>query len=197
MSIQRLRPSLLVRRVVSVVVGVIVGVTLWIGKFHTHPPKAGAAIVSEGSHARTLSPQQASRQAPAPKQKKSFWQQVGLASWYGPQFQGKQAANGEPYNMNELTCAHRFLPLGTWLKVTNVHTGKWVVVQVTDRGPAPPTRIIDLSSGAARVLGVQGRGVTRVRLNVIDPHQAVEVARLERLRIARQAAQADATLAGE
>jgi rare lipoprotein A len=122
---------------------------------------------------------------------------VGLASWYGARFQGRETAAGEPYNPNELTCAHRFLPLGTWIKVTNVHTGKWVVVRVNDRGPVPDTRITDLSSEAARLLGMRGRGVTRVRLSVIDPTKAVEVARLDQRRQARLAAQAEALQDGE
>lgn len=121
----------------------------------------------------------------------STWHQIGLASWYGPQFEGKQTADGETFNMNDLTCAHRFLPLGTWVKVTNLHTRKWIVVRVNDRGPAPETRIADLSSQAARMLGMHARGVTRVRLDVIDPRQAVEVARLDKLRLARLAAEAN------
>ena len=120
-----------------------------------------------------------------------LWHQIGLASWYGSQFQGRQTANGETYDMNDLTCAHRFLPLGTWVKVTNLHTRKWIVVRVNDRGPAPETRIADLSSQAARMLGMHARGVTRVRLDVVDPRQAVEVARLDKLRLARLAAEAD------
>ena len=126
------------------------------------------------------------------RRRPALWHQVGLASWYGPQFQGKQTADGETFNMNDLTCAHRFLPLGTWVKVTNLHTRKWIVVRVNDRGPAPETRIADLSSQAARMLGMHARGVTRVRLDVIDPRQAVEVARLDKLRLARLAAEADA-----
>ncbi len=125
------------------------------------------------------------------RRKSGVWHQIGLASWYGREFQGKQTADGETYNMNDLTCAHRFLPLGTWVKVTNLHTHRWIVVRVNDRGPAPDTRIADLSSQAAHMLGMRDRGVTRVRLDVIDPQQAVEVARLDKLRLARLAAEAN------
>lgn len=116
------------------------------------------------------------------------WHQLGLASWYGEQFQGKQTANGEIFDMNGLTCAHRTLPLGTWIKVTNMHTRKWIVVRVNDRGPVPETRIADLSSEAAHMLGMRSRGVTRVRLDLIDPRRAVQIARLEQLRVARDLA---------
>ncbi len=180
-----------VRRVVSIAAGLFLGITLCLAGLHAnHPP---AAILSDAATAKPLPA------APAmiPVAKKPVdWHQIGLASWYGPQFQGKQTANGEIFNMNDLTCAHRFLPLGTWVKVTNLHTRKWIVVRVNDRGPVPDTRIADLSSEAARMLGMHARGVTRVRLDVIDPKQAVEVARLDKLRLARLAAEADQTEPG-
>ncbi|MBA3915240.1 MAG: septal ring lytic transglycosylase RlpA family protein [Acidobacteriales bacterium] len=115
------------------------------------------------------------------------WHQVGLASWYGTEFQGKETANGEIFDMNDLTCAHRSLPLGTWVKVTNLHTRKWIVVRVNDRGPVPETRIADLSSAAAHMLGMRDRGVSRVRLDVIDDTQAIQIARLNKQRMARLA----------
>lgn len=124
------------------------------------------------------------------------WHQSGLASWYGEQFQGKQTANGEIFDMNGLTCAHRTLPLGTWIKVTNMHTRKWIVVRVNDRGPVPETRIADLSSEAAHMLGMRSRGVTRVRLDLIDPKRAVQIARLEQLRVARDLAETQQPDAG-
>ena len=124
-----------------------------------------------------------------PAKKVQDWHQIGLASWYGREFQGKETADGESFNMYDLTCAHRSLPLGTWVKVTNLHTRKWIVVRVNDRGPVPDTRIADLSSEAAYMLGMRARGVTRVRLDVIDPKAAVEIARLDRIRMAREAAE--------
>src|SRR5258706_11829393 len=78
--------------------------------------------------------------------------QVGRASWYGKQFHGRTTASGEPYDMFQFTAAHRQLPLGTWVKVTNMHNGRWVMVRVNDRGPVPESRIIDLSYGAAEML---------------------------------------------
>jgi rare lipoprotein A len=81
--------------------------------------------------------------------------------------------------------------------VTNLHTHKWIVVRVNDRGPVPDTRIADLSSEAAHMLGMRDRGVTRVRLDVIDPKQAVEIARLDKLRLARLAAEANQAELGD
>jgi rare lipoprotein A len=94
--------------------------------------------------------------------------QIGKASWYGKSFHGKTTASGEPYDMFEFTAAHRRLPLGTLVKVTNLDNGRSVVVRVNDRGPVPRSRIIDLSYGAARMLGMPGHGVEPVRLDVVQ-----------------------------
>jgi len=91
--------------------------------------------------------------------------QVGKASWYGRIFQHKKTASGEPYNMYDLTAAHRTLPLGSWVKVTDLKTDRSVVVRINDRGPVIPSRIIDLSYNAAKSLGMSG--VDRVRLDVL------------------------------
>src|SRR5271163_1582482 len=92
--------------------------------------------------------------------------QVGTASWYGEQFQGKQTASGEPFDMSDFTAAHPSLPLGTFVRVTNLRNGKAVVVRINDRGPVVDGRIIDLSYNAARVLGFKDRGLQRVRLDL-------------------------------
>jgi rare lipoprotein A len=94
--------------------------------------------------------------------------QVGTASWYGKAFHGRTTASGEPYDMFQFTAAHRQLPLGTLVKVTNLRNGRSVVVRVNDRGPVPRTRIIDLSYGAARIIGIPGYGIQPVRLDVIQ-----------------------------
>jgi rare lipoprotein A (peptidoglycan hydrolase) len=107
--------------------------------------------------------------------------QVGTASWYGTDFNGKMTASGEPYNMYDLTAAHMKLPLGTKVRVTNLRNGKAVVVRVNDRGPVVPGRIIDLSYSAARVLGVKAYGVQRVRLDVVPERQPTQVASLRPL----------------
>jgi rare lipoprotein A len=95
--------------------------------------------------------------------------QVGTASWYGEQFQGKQTASGEPFDMRDFTAAHPSLPLGTFVKVTNLRNGKAVVVRINDRGPVVDDRIIDVSYSAARALGFHERGVQKVRLDLYRP----------------------------
>jgi rare lipoprotein A len=93
--------------------------------------------------------------------------QVGTASWYGEYFEGKPTASGEPYNMYDLTAAHPTLPLGTFVKVTNLRNRRAVVVRINDRGPVVDGRIIDVSYSAARVLNFHAQGVQRVRLDVV------------------------------
>ncbi len=90
------------------------------------------------------------------------------ASWYGPGFHGRKTANGERFNMNSLTAAHKSLPFGTKLKVTCAMTGKSVVVRVNDRGPFKPGRSLDLSKGAAEQLGMIGRGITKVKYEILN-----------------------------
>jgi rare lipoprotein A len=95
--------------------------------------------------------------------------QVGTASWYGEDFDGKPTASGEDYDMYDMTAAHPTLPLGSYVKVTNMHNGRTVVVRVNDRGPIVPGRIIDLSYGAAQALHFEARGLQRVRLDLVRP----------------------------
>jgi rare lipoprotein A len=106
------------------------------------------------------------------------WVQLGRASWYGKQFQGQPTASGELFDMNSLTCAHRSLPLGALIRVTNLRNHRSVVVRVNDRGPLVPTRVVDLSYAAAKILGFHG--TSRVRLDLIDPSPTPEeVARIQ------------------
>jgi rare lipoprotein A len=95
------------------------------------------------------------------------WHQTGRASWYGRAFQGQATASGEPFNMNSMTCAHRSLPLGASVLVTNLSNHRSVLVRVNDRGPVPESRVVDLSYAAARILGF--RGLAPVRLDLVDP----------------------------
>jgi len=97
--------------------------------------------------------------------------QVGTASWYGENFQGKETASGERYNMYGMTAAHLTLPIGSFVRVTNLHNGRAIVVRVNDRGPIVPGRIIDLSYGAAQALQFRQKGLQRVRLDVISRPQ--------------------------
>ncbi len=95
--------------------------------------------------------------------------QIGTASWYGEDFVGKPTASGEDFDMYDLTAAHPTLPLGSYVRVTNLHNGRAVVVKVNDRGPIVPGRIIDLSYAAAEVLQFQDRGLQKVRLDLVKP----------------------------
>lgn len=94
--------------------------------------------------------------------------QVGQASWYGPGFFGNRTASGEVLRPGTLTAAHRYLPFGTKVRVTNLYNGRTAVVRINDRGPFSGGRIIDLAHGAAQILGVTASGVADVRLEVID-----------------------------
>ena len=110
---------------------------------------------------------------------KSKAYQVGTASWYGEQFQGKPTASGEPFEMRDFTAAHPTLPLGCFVKVTNLRNGKVVVVRINDRGPFVYDRIIDVSYNAARALGFKERGLQRVRLDLTQPTNYQTVAQLQ------------------
>jgi rare lipoprotein A len=94
--------------------------------------------------------------------------QTGTASWYGQAHHGKKTASGEMFDMHALTAAHRTLPLGTRVLVTNLGNGRAVEVRINDRGPAVPGRILDVSYAAARALGAVGDGVFRVRIAVLE-----------------------------
>jgi rare lipoprotein A len=93
--------------------------------------------------------------------------QVGKASWYGELFHGKITASGETFDMNQLTAAHPELPLGSYVRVTNLSNGRSIVVRINDRGPITPGRIIDLSYKAAEVLRFNGKGLQKVRLDLV------------------------------
>ena len=117
---------------------------------------------------------------PKPNHQKSYLQEqqqpaaklkqlgVGVASWYGPRFYGRRTANGETFRKGTLTAAHRTLPFGTMVRVTNLENGKSVNVRINDRGPFKYHRVIDLAHGAASALNMMRAGEINVRLEVID-----------------------------
>jgi rare lipoprotein A len=109
---------------------------------------------------------------PAPAALPAPFSQVGVASWYGPNFNRKPTAQGERYDMNALTAAHRTLPLNTLVRVTNLENGRTVIVRINDRGPYAGDRIIDLSAKAARELGMTKDGVARVRIEMAHSGEA-------------------------
>ena len=101
------------------------------------------------------------------------WLQIGKASWYGRGFQGRRTATGERFDMNALTCAHRTLPLGSWLRVTNLRNSRSTYVRVNDRGPYESDTIVDLSYAAAQRVGLLGKSQVRVeRVSPDDPELA-------------------------
>jgi rare lipoprotein A len=131
-----------------------------------------SASAKDGSPSGTAPPVAAIKAKPSAKAK--HWFQVGVASWYGTKFQGRKTAGGERFDMNGMTCAHRSLPLGTWLRVTNLKNHRTAYVRVNDRGPVLEGRIVDLSFAAAQALGLAGIG--QVRLEPVssgDPEMAL------------------------
>ena len=138
------------------------------------PPQAGTAEASDNTeapeHASDLGAKPAKRggAAATPNPALAAYTEEGIASWYGIPFHGRRASNGEVYDMNKLTAAHRTLPFETVVRVTNLSNGKATVVRITDRGPFVDNRIIDLSMAAAREIDSVGTGVVPVRLEIVS-----------------------------
>jgi|SRR5579872_185023 len=130
----------------------------------------GAAPVPDHPVSQVKAKIKASPSAPKPYQ-------IGKASWYGKQFHGRATASGEGFDMFDLTAAHRQLPLGTLVKVTDLRNGKWIIVRINDRGPYIKGRIMDLSYSAARMLDFHA-GVERVRLDIVEPETVASIQNL-------------------
>ena len=109
----------------------------------------------------------------APQMRPRAWEdlsgETGLASWYGVPYHGRRTSSGEVYDMYQLTAAHREIPLGSWVEVTNLTNSRSLTVRINDRGPFVEGRIIDLSYAAASLLGVTGPGVVPVRVRLSRP----------------------------
>jgi len=144
-------------------------------------PTSSGSKETQGTISRHVVPVSQSESQSKPKHHTPY--QVGTASWYGSYFDGRTTASGEPYNMYDLTAAHPTLPLGSWVRVTNLHNGRRVYVRINDRGPIVPGRIIDLSYGAAEALHFKNKGLQRVRLDLATPEEAQpqEIAMLQPL----------------
>ena len=131
-----------------------------------------ATVVASPPIAKTNGPLTQPTSAP-----KHRWFEIGKASWYGGSFNGRKTADGERFDMNALTCAHRSLPLGSWVRVTNLHNKKAVFLRVNDRGPMAENLIVDLSYAAAQRLGISGLGkvkIEQVSLNEEKMAEALE-----------------------
>ncbi|MSO85863.1 MAG: septal ring lytic transglycosylase RlpA family protein [Rhodospirillales bacterium] len=107
------------------------------------------------------------------------YDETGIASWYGADFHGKATANGETYDMNEVTAAHKTLPMPSLARVTNLENGRSLIVRVNDRGPFVAGRIVDLSRRSAQLLGLEGQGTGKVRVQIL-PKESLALA--ERLK---------------
>ncbi|MGC6483641.1 MAG: septal ring lytic transglycosylase RlpA family protein [Synechococcus sp.] len=127
------------------------------------------AVVFHASEHTTVAPLVAQLQlsAPPPPQPTVIAVSTGEASWYGPGFYGNRTANGEVYRPGTMTAAHRTLPFGTKVRVTNLSNGRTAVIRINDRGPFVAHRVIDLGHGAATRLGLLGAGIAQVRLEVL------------------------------
>ena len=112
--------------------------------------------------------------APTPAPIQPFFSQSGTASFYGAAHDGKTTANGEKFDPAAFTAAHLTLAFGTVVRVTNLSNGKMVKVAINDRGPVTKGRIIDLSSAAARMLGMEDSGIAKVRLDAFQGDQAAD-----------------------
>lgn len=128
------------------------------------PPPAAAAPTATAAEETAVNIPLVPPPPPKPKQ-------VGWASWYGDEWQGKLMASGRPFDDHQLTAAHRTLPLNSVVKVTNLWTGRSVEVTITDRGPYARGRVIDLSEAAAKKIGMVKRGITRVRIENENQNQ--------------------------
>src|SRR5216683_5324550 len=107
------------------------------------------------------------------------YNETGIASWYGEAFHGKDTANGESFDLNAITAAHRTLPMPTIVEVTNLENGRTLQVRVNDRGPYARGRIIDLSRRSAQLLGFEGQGTAKVRVKILVP-ESIQAASLAR-----------------
>jgi rare lipoprotein A len=130
--------------------------------------RVGAAALLAAA-ACAHAPQPAERPTPPPEERRppGARAEVGIASYYGESFDGRRTASGARYDPRALTCAHPSAPFGTRLKVTDIDSGRSVVVTVNDRGPFAPGRVVDLSLAAARALRMLERGLARVRVERI------------------------------
>jgi rare lipoprotein A len=108
------------------------------------------------------------------------YDETGIASWYGPDFNGKLTANGETFDQNTVTAAHKTLPMPCIVRVTNLETGRSLVVRVNDRGPYVNGRIIDLSRRSAQMLGIEGKGTARVRVQILSEESRALASGLKR-----------------
>ncbi len=141
-------------------------------------PGASPTVASPGSETETRKPVEESEEdkdaLSVPADAKPISVETGLASWYGAPYHNRRGSNGEVYNMHAMTAAHRTLPLGSIIRVTNLKTGRSAIVRITDRGPFVEGRILDLSQAAAKKVDVWQAGIAKVRVEVLRTPSALD-----------------------
>ena len=160
--------------VLSMVAALLVFVASFLAFSHSDPGKSGIAVSERAvaaatvPAARTLVEATPVRNVVRTEAAPARPAGAGEASYYGNEFAGRPTANGEPFDPSEMTAAHRTLPFGSKVRVTNVRNGRTVIVRINDRGPYAKDRLIDVSQGAAQELGMMNAGTADVRLEVIS-----------------------------
>ncbi len=152
-------------------------ITIALGASHPNPHFSGIATPYNplySSAEAALRPTLLTRALPRTHKKARVTE--GRASFYADQFHGRKTASGETFNREKLTAAHPFLPFGTWVRVTNLRNGKDVIVRINDRGPFVKGRIIDLSRGAAKEIGLTQAGTARVKLEALSSGKSAFIA---------------------
>lgn len=156
-------------------------------QFASHVAKRAMGTTSSGNYAasgveqgnfKIGKPYTVMGQTYYPKETYEF-SETGIASWYGPGFQGKRTASGERFDTNELTAAHRTLQMPSLVRVTNLDNGRSVIVRVNDRGPFKRGRVMDVSEKAAELLGFKGIGTAKVKIDVL-PQESMQIAEMAR-----------------
>ena len=137
------------------------------------PPPVTAAPPAETPQPAASEPAMTADEAIVASRSPIYTEQ-GMASWYGPKYNAHRGANGQIYDQSGISAAHRTLPMGSLIKVTNLQTGQTAIMRITDRGPFVPDRVIDLSIGAAKAVGVWRPGTARVRIDVYDAPHPIE-----------------------
>jgi rare lipoprotein A len=145
----------------------------------TQSQSGGSGAVSSGGY-KIGKPYQVAGQWYYPQEDYTY-DETGIASWYGPGFHGQRSANGEVYNQNDLTAAHKTLPMPSLVRVTNLDNGRSIVLRINDRGPFVAGRIIDVSRRAAQLLGMDRTGTAKVRVQILaDESRAIKMAAIAR-----------------
>lgn len=153
------------------------------GSIPTAPPSSPGETPDASSAAHSVEPPPAAQSRDdsdhdlealqLPPGAKPIFTETGIASWYGPPYHNRRGSDGKIYNMNAMTAAHRTLPLGSIVRVTNIKTGNWAIVKITDRGPFIEGRILDLSLAAAKKTDVARAGLAQVRVEVLESPVAI------------------------